>query len=179
MTPFAGMTAGRYQLLMRWRRLAKWTGLCLSVVMLALFLTNGWWGIAVCFALGQGRYEAGLFEGRCYMGGQQLCSPANDNAISIVDYGRTSRPGWPPSWPNLNFRESFVIKTEENYTEVPLQLAILCIVVPTMFLWHVDRRKFPPGNCSHCGYNLTGNTSGICPEYGCKSPDRQITKSQI
>lgn len=24
----------------------------------------------------------------------------------------------------------------------------------------------PPGHCSHCGYNLTGNVSGVCPECG-------------
>ena len=29
-----------------------------------------------------------------------------------------------------------------------------------------------PGFCSRCGYNLTGNVSGVCPECGWKLPDR-------
>ena len=27
-------------------------------------------------------------------------------------------------------------------------------------------RRFPPGSCRHCGYDLTGNESGVCPECG-------------
>jgi hypothetical protein len=29
-----------------------------------------------------------------------------------------------------------------------------------------DRPMYPPGHCQNCGYNLTGNVSGICPECG-------------
>jgi predicted Zn-ribbon and HTH transcriptional regulator len=30
-----------------------------------------------------------------------------------------------------------------------------------------ERRPFlPPGHCQSCGYNLTGNVSGVCPECG-------------
>jgi len=28
------------------------------------------------------------------------------------------------------------------------------------------KRVFPPGHCDWCGYDLTGNTSGTCPECG-------------
>ena len=31
--------------------------------------------------------------------------------------------------------------------------------------WRSKRRK-PPGTCRVCGYNLTANTSGVCPECG-------------
>jgi hypothetical protein len=37
--------------------------------------------------------------------------------------------------------------------------------VPTAALWIIDRRRVPPGHCP-CGYNLTGNVSGVCPECG-------------
>ena len=36
-------------------------------------------------------------------------------------------------------------------------------------LWMIRRyrsRPYPPGFCQKCGYNLTGNVSGICPECG-------------
>ena len=29
-----------------------------------------------------------------------------------------------------------------------------------------DHAKYPPGHCQKCGYNLTGNVSGRCPECG-------------
>jgi hypothetical protein len=32
--------------------------------------------------------------------------------------------------------------------------------------------RFPVGSCRHCGYNLTGNTSGICPECGTPVPQK-------
>ncbi|HOW71952.1 MAG TPA: hypothetical protein PKY77_15240 [Phycisphaerae bacterium] len=28
------------------------------------------------------------------------------------------------------------------------------------------RRQYPPGCCCKCGYDLTGNLSGVCPECG-------------
>lgn len=33
------------------------------------------------------------------------------------------------------------------------------------------RRRQPPGCCIACGYNLTGNLSGVCPE--CGTPARR------
>lgn len=32
-------------------------------------------------------------------------------------------------------------------------------------------RRTRPGLCTSCGYNLTGNISGVCPECGANTPD--------
>lgn len=32
--------------------------------------------------------------------------------------------------------------------------------------WADKRPSAKPGRCRSCGYNLTGNTSGVCPECG-------------
>lgn len=32
------------------------------------------------------------------------------------------------------------------------------------------RREYPEGACQTCGYNLSGNVSGICPECGTPIP---------
>ncbi len=33
-------------------------------------------------------------------------------------------------------------------------------------IWRTFRPEPPPGHCPRCGYDLTGNTSGRCPECG-------------
>jgi hypothetical protein len=38
------------------------------------------------------------------------------------------------------------------------------LAVASGVLWW--RYALPPGVCQTCGYNLTGNVSGVCPECG-------------
>jgi len=45
-------------------------------------------------------------------------------------------------------------------------LLLLVVALPTAWLWHRDRRRIRPGCCIRCGYDLTGNTSGVCSECG-------------
>jgi hypothetical protein len=48
---------------------------------------------------------------------------------------------------------------------LPMWIPFLTFGGPTAFLFWRDRRRIPPGHC-RCGYSLTGNTSGVCPECG-------------
>jgi hypothetical protein len=43
---------------------------------------------------------------------------------------------------------------------------LLALLIPTGVLWWLGPQHFPPGCCKTCGYNLTGNVSGRCPECG-------------
>jgi hypothetical protein len=52
---------------------------------------------------------------------------------------------------------------------IPIWLLALLVAVPTVRLWRRDRRR-RPGHCQRCSYDLTGNTSGICPECGAPAP---------
>ena len=54
----------------------------------------------------------------------------------------------------------------------PLWCLLVVGLIPTLFLWWRDR-PLPPDYCQRCGYNLTGNISGRCPECG-----TQIAESQ-
>jgi hypothetical protein len=52
------------------------------------------------------------------------------------------------------------------YLSMPYWLMMVCVGLPTGFLWWRDRRRRPLGHCQQCGYDLTGNVSGRCPECG-------------
>jgi hypothetical protein len=49
---------------------------------------------------------------------------------------------------------------------IPFWLLSSALAIPTTFLWWRDRKRFPAGHCQTCGYDLTGNVSGVCPECG-------------
>ena len=62
------------------------------------------------------------------------------------------------SWPPL--------RVVRGGVSISFWLAVLLVSALTALLWRLDRRRIPPGHCQHCGYNLTGNVSGVCPECG-------------
>ena len=49
---------------------------------------------------------------------------------------------------------------------VPLWIPLVALAVPTALVWRRWFRRARPGHCPRCGYNLTGNVSGVCPECG-------------
>ncbi|GMU84539.1 MAG: hypothetical protein AMXMBFR47_44080 [Planctomycetota bacterium] len=49
---------------------------------------------------------------------------------------------------------------------VPLWIPLVAFGVPTALLWQRERQRVRPTCCSKCGYDLTGNVSGRCPECG-------------
>lgn len=53
-----------------------------------------------------------------------------------------------------------------GYIPIPLLGILVVLALPTILLWLPTRIAPPVGRCRHCGYNLTGNVSGVCPECG-------------
>jgi len=49
---------------------------------------------------------------------------------------------------------------------IPGWLLLVVILAPTLIFWRLDRRRPSPGHCPRCRYNLTANTTGVCPECG-------------
>lgn len=72
-------------------------------------------------------------------------------------------------WPHLN-----------GATVLPVGLVPAILMLPAMSLllykWlclSLPVEGFVPGHCRRCGYDLTGNVSGVCPECGTKAHVRQ------
>jgi hypothetical protein len=59
--------------------------------------------------------------------------------------------------------------------EVPLGIPLLLCVFTIILLVQLDRRHRPPGHCQNCGYDLTGNVSGRCPECGTAVGDEKAS----
>lgn len=72
---------------------------------------------------------------------------------------RVGWQGWHIWWPEAD-RSSGIVELV-----LPFWIPFVLLAVSTVILWGHDRR-IPPGHCAKCGYNLPGNTPGVCPECG-------------
>ena len=64
---------------------------------------------------------------------------------------------WASLWPDFTSR----------LHRFPLWIPLALFVIWTAFAWRSYVRNQPRfGTCSSCGYDLSGNLSGVCPECG-------------
>jgi predicted Zn-ribbon and HTH transcriptional regulator len=107
-------------------------------------------------------------------------------AMSIVDADPADRTfhqgfnktGWSvrriPRSPHFMHAPKYgheVIKgTQIRYVTIPLWMPLLALLLFAALLVYRDRTRRFPGFCHKCGYNLTGNASGRCPECGSSVP---------
>jgi hypothetical protein len=139
--------------------------------------------------------ESGVFRAGCSQHFPGFISLSWDR-VQITNHGAFERstakwfshqvqgqPTVPSLWRQIS---SFSMKRHEVATDPMNGSSSLCATVPFWFLtllliilpvraflipaarrWrrHCRRRM---GLCIHCGYNLTGNVSGVCPECGVK-----------
>ena len=54
----------------------------------------------------------------------------------------------------------------QRQVDIPLWIPLVVVAISTGFLWRRERKRPRSGHCRSCGYNLTGNVSGVCPECG-------------
>ena len=52
-------------------------------------------------------------------------------------------------------------------------------LVARYVLWRTGPRRFPAGHCGGCGYNLTGNVRGVCPECGMTTVDSTLACEEL
>ena len=70
-------------------------------------------------------------------------------------------------WARLPWCEAWRPRGQRRWlVGTPFWVPVALVSAPTALLWYLDRRRHSPGHCRKCGYNLTGNVSGRCPECG-------------
>jgi hypothetical protein len=144
----------------RLRRIAKWTGLGICLLILAA------WGVSL-------KYAASIPVGkscRVIIDCRNVKIVLGSGATQLNRmFPRTSisagpEPGVRFQWPAIRIGPAGGV----HFIFVPAWLLLLAAAVPTGLLFYRDRRLIPPGHCGECGYDLTGNVSGVCPECGLK-----------
>ena len=138
----------------RTRRIAKWMGLGLWFLLVAI------WGVSL-FRSVKYTSSRGQFVGF---------------SVSTFGFGRRAEfnPLTEPSWsvgivsPGIGSWMPYTLAARRAWmVSIPIWIPLLAIAIPTAWLWRRDRRH-PPGHCGNCGYDLTGNVAGVCSECGVK-----------
>jgi hypothetical protein len=134
----------------------KWVGTVACVAIVGSLLTSYWDG--VCWPWGSYEPLLDLWDGAivviCWA--DRLPDDQKTDALFGAVFDLMDASLWLPK-----ARTDGVVR----FLLVPLWLPLLLVATPTAFLWYRNRRP-PPGHCQKCGYNLTGNVSGRCPECG-------------
>ncbi len=148
----------RYRRPSRLRRVAKWVGLGMCVVILCLWVASFWF-IIVCGAGPVLTHGQVIIRPLIRGGGSFIMKPYSDlpGYVWPRTWWRRSGLVWPRTWGPIPGRRGII----------PLWMPFCTIAIPTAILWRRDQRP-RKGHCLHCGYNLTGNESGVCPE--CATP---------
>lgn len=144
----------------RVRRVAKWAGLVVCIVLAAVSVVSTRWHAVWIHLEPLDMWIIGLRSGA--LGVERTVRSPDATAL----YGLSSRVCRP------RFREPVVWwprahrwGADSFEVQVPLWMPFAALAVPTCWLWYRDRRA-RPGHCL-CGYSLTGLAPGApCPECG-------------
>lgn len=150
------------------RTFTLWVGTLLSLLIVVAFVVSGWHLIGVEFTAQGPAVE--VTEGCCFF---IWISPGGGTFLAIPTSqlpGRQRMPNW-ELWNPWN-----VLVPEEGIF-IPLYAHFLAVAVPTLLAWRFWPKSPKPGHCG-CGYNLTGNVSGVCPECR-KRAEKVKNRSQV
>ena len=153
---------------LRLRGITKWGGVTLCVLLFALWLASGWWELGIEYGVQDARTKPPSDVYFVYLSGGDVYFQSPIPPYCGGDWwwhcNRLEHRFWFGSGVYFVWFHS---PPELIYLRAPLWLPLLLISLPTGFLfWSDHRRRMRSDCCIKCGYNLTGNTSGKCPECG-------------
>jgi len=149
----------------RARRAIKWTWVVLSLLTISAWATNLWWQFVLtspvllvltfddAIVVREPDSEVHLLPFEVGFFKQKYIGPIFDPPTAFFD--KSSKSPIP------------------TQVTIPFWLLFLLTAIPAAWMCHRDRRmlscSFDHLLCIRCGYNLTSNTSGVCPECGEKA----------
>ena len=151
-------------------RILKWTGVGLSLIAVALWTASLWCDVFILLT-------PRLWIGMEHRGIGFVTANVPFNTLGSSNLYTTIRTTFRPhelnglsmAWPFFVHDHDPVSNLRITQVMLPFWLLLLLTAIPTAWLWHRDRRRIRPGCCLRCGYDLTGNTSGVCSECGEKT----------
>jgi hypothetical protein len=176
----------------RVRRVTKWACASASVVVFVLWLASTVWWIAFEFFIPEGKgsaqegpfslfdCKASIQDGILYLDLQSvplpmnLCDKVSGPHVVLRNGNRSAERSAPIKWRHrlgcrlpdmLAWKRLRFGTLRVLYLELPLWMPFL-LFATLAAIWLVRDRRIPLGHCEQCGYNLTANVSGICPECG-------------
>ena len=157
----------------RTRRILKWVGLAMSGVVVLAWVISRATSIMVD--------PTKSLRVAIYGGGVRyaIWRPGRtDDLVGVVwiqTPPKAEKQGWylcevygaeATRWlPSVGVSDPALRGTIVHTAYIPFWMLLALVGLPTAILWYRDRR-WPKGRCQSCGYDLTGNVSGICPECG-------------
>ncbi len=145
------------------RKVCKWTGLVLSVMLLVVWVGSGWYGLS-CKVLSDRLnitfFQHGQFGVTC-----QNTPIEGFDGVSFGRIGDGPRLFRTFQWGEYAYTtpQGSVIDTV-RCVYVPLWLPLLICIASTACPWYCDRRLSKPGLCKQCSYDMRGLE--VCPECG-------------
>ena len=152
-------------------RVAKWAALVVCAVLAPVYVLSVWKAFRLYVPLANHIVVCG-FEGGAIVFGvvSDTTSPRffqwfpdHTSVGSYYPFGGWAYPGnphfhWIPEYKH--------IPGWAHGLWIPIWMLLAAFGPTTAFLWYTERYRISSGHCKKCGYDLTGNMSGRCPECG-------------
>ena len=170
----------------RTRRVLKWICTTICALIAGMWLLSSWYNVVFFYSRSHGEaasVNGGVvhvwWEDRARAQQQQRAAsqaglrwerPADFPLVHVSRIKDAPKLYWIiPTYRAAGSQAQQGITRPQGHLWIPLWLLFVLIGIPTGLLWWRDRR-IPSSHCQNCGYDLTGNVSGRCPECGTAVP---------
>ena len=135
-------------------------GSIVSAVLFLLWMASGAYGVSLYY---RALFVVDLFNGTFRI--DHSLEDVRANWGPGVSWDFYESDGYSLDW-SFPHTADYVQSTIGRWKDIniPLWFPFLLVAVPTAWSWR--RSRYPFGFCQACGYDLTGNVSGRCPECG-------------
>ena len=142
----------------RTRKIIKWTSFSGALILAAVLALASNWYVEYYDWTGKTKYLVAFV----HTGVVVLTESGNNPTAPRRGKGwRINRANTQSTiWPRIRFKSSL----NQFSVWVPLWCPILLLTLTSALTWRGKKALYP--SCSSCEYDLTGNTSGVCPECG-------------